>query len=166
MRTTTQYTLAIGAFAGSLLFASCTNTPAEQKQETDKKMDQIQDKMLDATVANTPAAWEKERADILQDLRDLRDNIDKKLTETNVTLTDKKLKPSERTDAEALKAELTKEKASVEDMVQRAENATDATWSTTKADIKKGSDDVKSWWARLKENVDKKTKSDNDNDGH
>ena len=41
-----------------------------------------------------------------------------------------------------------------------------APFRSTKADINKASDDVKGWWARLKENIDKKTNADNDKDGH
>ncbi len=166
MKANRHYAITIAILAVSLLCATCSNTPAEQKQETDKKLNSIEDKMVDAKVANTPQAWENERNDILKDLRDLRDNIDKKLAETNVTLADKKLKPSVRRDKEALKTELAKEKDAVEGLVKKAENASDATWSTTKADIKKGSDDVKNWWTRLKENIDKETSSDRDHDGH
>ena len=166
MRTLHHHTLALAAFAGSLLFASCSNTPAEQKEETDKKLEKIEDKMADSEVANTPKTWEIERNEILEDLRGLRNNIDAKLAETNVKLADTKLKPSERKAEEAMKAELTREKDTVEDLIKRSEDSTDTTWETVKADIKKGADDVKTWWARQKENVDKKTDADHDKDGH
>lgn len=161
-----HHLLAVALLAGGFIMAGCSNTPAEQRAETEKKVDRIEDKMADSRMADTHSEWEKERADILADLRDLRDNIGSQLAKTNVDLADKKLKPSVRKDKEALKAELEREKTNVEELVAKAENATDATWSSTKADINKASDDVKGWWARLKENIDKKTDADNDKDGH
>lgn len=166
MTTRPHHLLAIAVLAGGFALTGCGNSPEEQKLEADKKIEKIEDKMADAKLADTPAEWEKERADILADLRGLRDNIEAQLAKTNVDLADKKLKPSVRKEKEALKAELEREKANVDGLVTKAENATDATWSSTKADINKASDDVKGWWARLKENIDKKTAADNDKDGH
>jgi hypothetical protein len=151
---------------GSLLFVGCSTTPTEQKAETNKELNKIEDKMEDATVPNTQLAWEADRADVLEDLRDLRDNIESKLAVTNVKLAEKDLKPSDRKDQEAMKAELTKEKNIVEGLITKAENATDPTWESTKLEIRASSDDVKGWWARFKDNIDKKTDADKDHDGH
>lgn len=148
------------------MFFGCTGTATEQRAETDQAIEKIEDKMMDSQVAATPAAWEKERADILADLRSLRDDIDARLAHTDLELADKKLKPSVRQDNVAMKAELEREKKNVDDLVTKAEMATDATWSSTKADINKASNEVKSWWMRLKENIDKKTDADHDKDGH
>lgn len=161
-----HHLLAVALLAGGFTMAGCSNTPAEQRAETEKKVDKIEDKMADSRMADTHVEWEKERADILADLRDLRDNIGSQLSKVNVDLADKKLKPSVRKDKEAMKAELEREKTNVEGLVAKAENATDATWSSTKADLDKASNDVKGWWARFKENIDKKTDADNDKDGH
>ena len=158
--------MAIAVLAGGFALAGCSNTPEEQRVETDQKLDKIEDKMADSKMADTGAEWEKERADILADLRGLRDNIEKELAATNVALADTKMKPSVRKEKDALKAELEREKSNVENMIAKAEDATDATWSTAKADINKASDDVKGWWARFKDNIDKKTDADNDKDGH
>jgi hypothetical protein len=166
MKTLRDHPFTAVLLAGGLLFAGCSTTPAEQKAETNKELNKIEDKMQDATVANTQLAWESDRADVLKDLRDLRDNIESKLAETNVKLADKDLKPSERKDEESMKAELTKEKNIVDGLIQKAENATDPTWESTKAEIRTASDDVKGWWARLKDNIDKKTDADKDHDGH
>jgi outer membrane murein-binding lipoprotein Lpp len=166
MTTPRSKKLLLAAFVGSLLLAACTNSPTEQKEETNKAIDKIEDKMTDSQMAGSTSEWEKERADILADLRGLRDNIGKDLAANKVDLADMKMKPSVREDKEALKVELKREKAKVDAMMVKAEGATDATWRTTKADLQKGAEDVKGWWARLKENVDKKTDSDNDNDGH
>jgi hypothetical protein len=166
MKTLRNHPFTAIVLAGGLLFVGCSTTPTEQKAETNKELNKIEDKMEDATVANTQLAWEADRADVLEDLRDLRDNIESKLAETNVKLADKDLKPSERKDQEAMKAELTKEKNIVEGLITKAENATDPTWESTKLEIRASSDDVKGWWARFKDNIDKKTDADKDHDGH
>ena len=69
----------MAVLAGGFALAGCGNTPEEQRAETDKKVNEIKDKMADSKMADTPAAWEKERADILADLRGLRDNIEAEL---------------------------------------------------------------------------------------
>lgn len=166
MRTTTSYALAIALVTGSCIFTGCSDTPAEQQKETENKLDKIEDKMTDAKLADTPKEWEKERADILEDLRELRNDIDDELNKVNVALADKDIKPSVRKDKVALKLELEREKANLEGMVTRAEAATDATWTTTRADLDKAANETKGWWARQKENIDKKTDADNDKDGH
>lgn len=155
------------ALTGGVMLTRCSNTPEEQKDTMNEKMNKVEDKMEDAKMdAKTPAAWESERTSILNDLRDLRSNIDNKLSSTNEKLAGKGLKPSERKDEEAMKAELEKEKAAVDEQITKVEGADAGTWETVKADSKKASDDVKGWWGRLKENVDKKTSSDKDHDGH
>ena len=166
MKTPQNKSLFAVAIVASLFVSACSNSPAEQKEETNTAMDKIEDKMTDSQAVETRLDWETERAEILADLRGLRDNIEMDLAANKVELADMKMKPSVRQDKEALKVELEREKANVDAMIVKAETATDATWNTTKVDLKKASDDVKAWWARLKENVDKETKSDNDNDGH
>ena len=167
MHSLKHHTLSLAALAGSLLLASCSAPdPVEQKADMNEQLNKIEDKMADSKMAPTAAAWENERTAILSDLRDLRDNIDKKLSQTNEKLADAKLKPSVRTEHETLRTELEREKNRVEELIIKAEKATDATWSTTKADIERTSTEVKGWWARLKDNVDKKTTADKDNDGH
>ncbi|MBK8341617.1 MAG: hypothetical protein IPK99_17300 [Flavobacteriales bacterium] len=65
-----------------------------------------------------------------------------------------------------MKTELDREKNKVERLITRAEGATDATWTAAKAEIEQGAEEVKGWWARQKEMVDKKTTADKDKDGH
>lgn len=166
MKTTYYPALAIATLTASLLLAACSNSPTEQNAKMEKEMDKIEDKMTDSKLADSPAAWENEREVILKDLRDLRDNIDRKLARTNEKLTSKDLKPSERADQEALRVELNREKTKVEQTITKAENATDATWNSTKAELRQAADEVQGWWARQMEKIDVETKADNDKDGH
>ena len=162
-----HYLLIAASVAGSLLLAACSNTPDQQKAESRAAMESVQDKMNEtAASAKTPAAWESERTEILNDLRGIRDNIDGKLATCNERLAGKDLKPSQRNDEEMMKSELIREKTQVETLISNVEGATDNTWTSVKADTKTASDEVEGWWARVKDNVDKKTDSDKDNDGH
>lgn len=155
----------LAALGGSLLLFGCSNTPAEQQGKMDSKMENVKDKMQDMD-ASTRAAFEADRTSITNDLKDLGDNIDNKLKEVNEELAKTDLKASERTDAEAMKAELEQEKSKVADEMTKVQNATAETWNDVKVEADKTTDDVKSWWGKLKDNVDKKTDVDNDNDGH
>ncbi len=166
MKTTHYPALAIAAITGSLLLAACSNSPAEQSADMEKKMDKIEDKMADSKVADSPAEWENEREAILKDLRDLRDNIDRKLARTTEKLASKDLKPSERTEQEAMRVELNREKDKVAAAITKAENATDANWNASKAELRQAADEVQGWWARQMEKIDVETKADNDKDGH
>ena len=151
--------------AGSMLFAACSNTAADQNDKMNSKMDKVNDKIQD-TKADASAQFEKDRQSIASDLTSLRDNINSKLKDTNDDLAKKDLKSSERTKDEKLKAELEKEQTVVNDELDKVNNATASTWDDVKADANKVSADVKTWWSGMKEDVDKKTDSDKDNDGH
>jgi F0F1-type ATP synthase membrane subunit b/b' len=166
MKTNLSIATGIAAVAFGLWGCSQSN-PQEARDTMNNKLEKIEDKMQDAKVeAETPKEWVSERNDILDDLRSLRDNIDDQLAKHNVKLADKDLKKSERREHEAMKAEFEKEKGIVEGLVKNVEGATDATWATVKVDTRKTSDEVKAWWAKMKEDMDRKTDADKDNDGH
>ncbi len=166
MNTPKNLGLMATVIAGCLAFASCSDTPAEQSEEMNAKVDQVQDKMEDASAAPTLAAWENERNDILSDLRGMRDDIDAELGRCNERLAGKGLKPSERTDELAMQAELMREKTTVDELIARVEGSNEGTWVAVKEDTRKASEEVQGWWARFKDNIDKKTRSDKDMDGH
>ncbi len=151
--------------ASACLVASCSDTPAEQRESMNNKMQDITSN-AEKTTADTPKEWEKERQDILGELRDLRNDIDDKLGKEQEKLADKKLKPSERTDCEAMAAELTKEKGVVESHIKAIETSEDANWNTNRDSARAAMTDFKSWWAKQKEKMDRKTDADNDHDGH
>ncbi|MBK8341618.1 MAG: hypothetical protein IPK99_17305 [Flavobacteriales bacterium] len=69
MTTTPPLNRTLFAFASAILLASCSTTPAEQKAETEQKLEKIEDKMTDASALPTLAAWENERTAILNELR-------------------------------------------------------------------------------------------------
>ena len=158
--------LLAAAFGSGLMLASCSDTPQEQNEEMNKKMEDVQDEMKDVQAADTPAEWQKERNDVLDKLRSMRDDIDKELARTNEKLAGKDLKPSERADETAMQAELMREKTRVTELITTVEGSEEGTWAAVKADAQKTSDEVESWWKRTKENIDKKTNADRDNDGH
>lgn len=165
MSTYAQKGMFFTALAGGLLFTSCSNTPAEQQDKMNDKIENVHEDMKDLN-AETGAEFDRDRKDIADDLRDLRDNIDNKLKDTNDKLAKTDLKADERSEAEAMKAELEKEKAQVDAELDKVTNATVETWNDVKTEATKTSNDVKTWWNQQKEKVDKKSDADNDNDGH
>ncbi|HQV53580.1 MAG TPA: hypothetical protein PK735_00280 [Flavobacteriales bacterium] len=149
--------------AGSFLVVSCNNTPAEQRDEMNDKVEKIEDKAIDATTARD---WQAERTEIMNDLRDLRTKVDNKLAEVNEDLANTDIKPSVKADKEAMKAELTKELNMLDEKIGNVENATADAWDMTKSDAENTSKEVKSWWETQKEKVDAETDADHDKDGH
>ena len=154
--------------AAALLTIGCSqNDPQEARETMNNKLDKVKDKMNDAgREAGTREEWVTELNDILADLRDLRDHIDNKLARHTEKLAAKDLKAADRREHERMKAEFEKEKGVVEGLITNVEGATDGTWESVKADTRKTSREVKDWWDRMKENADRKTDADNDNDGH
>jgi chromosome segregation ATPase len=159
--------LALATGLGLLCACSSPDTPQEQREDVNKKLDKVEDKMADApSDADTRQEWEAERNAVLKDLRDLRDQVDRKLGEVNVKLARTDLKPSERTDHVAMKAELEKEKTAIEKLIGDVEDAREDNWNTVRLDMRRATDDLKSWWARFKDDVDRSTDADRDRDGH
>jgi len=76
------------------------------------------------------------------------------------------LKADERQKQEAMRAELRKEKDIVSEQLANVEGATDSNWSTVKSDARKAMDDIKLWWDKQEEKIDRKTDADKDHDGH
>lgn len=158
--------VAVGIIALGLWGCS-QNDPQEARDRMNDKLDKVEDKMNDANEnADTPKEWVTERNDILNDLRDLRNKIETELNTHNEKLASKDLKAADRREHQAMKTELEKEKAIVDGLITNVDGATDASWATVKADTRRASDEVKAWWNRMKENIDRKTDADNDNDGH
>lgn len=166
MKVHTSTASVIAALA--ICFGSCSQSdPQEARDTMNNKLDKVQDKMQDANrEAETAQEWVSERNDILEDLRDLRENIDVQLAKHTEKLAAKDLKATVRREHEEMKAEYEKEKGVVEGLITNVEGATDATWATVKTDTRKTSDEVKAWWTRMKENMDRNTDADKDNDGH
>jgi hypothetical protein len=156
-----------GLLALGLFVTACSErTPEEQRAETDERLNEIEATADDANAASTQREWIVERDELLTGLRKLRDDIDDQLVKRNKRLADTDLKPSERKDEEALKAELEREKNKVDALIRDVENANEENWATIKLDTRKGADDLRTWWQKFKEDIDRGTKADADKDGH
>lgn len=163
----TNRLLAVAMSASTLLFSiGCSNTPEEQRERMNNKMEDVQDKMEDANKADTHQEWVEDKNAVAKDLRDLQTSIDERLAKTEEKLAAKDIKADEKREQEAMRAELRKEKDIVSTQLANVEGANDSTWNTVKSDARKSMDDIKIWWDKQEEKVDKKTGSDNDHDGH
>ena len=165
---TTRTAIAFAALALGTAFTGCSDsTPQEARDAMNNKLEHAEDKMTDAPYkADTRQEWVAERNDVLADLRGLRSDIDTKLGTVEVELAAKDLKPSQRQDKAALRDELKKEKDIMERLIGNVEGAREDNWNTVKLDTRRATDEVQSWWARFKDNIDKKTAADHDHDGH
>ncbi len=149
------------------LWGCAQNDPQEARDTMNNKLEKVEDKMQDANQeADTRKEWVEEQNDILEDLRDLRDKIDGQLATHTEKLAAKDLKTADRREHETMKAELDKEKGIVEGLIKNVEGSTDATWTTVKEDTRRTSEEVKAWWNRMKDDLDRKTEADKDGDGH
>jgi hypothetical protein len=168
MKTLINLSLSVVTIAAGVFMAGCAEeTPGEQRSEMNKEIDKVQDKMADAPYeADTRKEWVEERNEVLNDLRSLRNDIEKKLADTNEKLARNDLKPSERDDLNAMKVELEREKTTMDRLVNDVETAREDNWNTVRLDTRRASDEVKNWWAKFKEDIDRSTKSDKDRDGH
>lgn len=164
----TNITIVTSMAAAAFSLWGCSQSiPEEARDAMNDKLNKVEDKMQEANRdADTPKERVSERNDILEDLRDLRDNIDDRLAKHTEKLADKDLKAADRREHEAMKVEFEKEKGIMEGLIKNVEGATDETWATVKVGTRRTSDEVKTWWTRMKENTDRKTDADKDNDGH
>ncbi|MFZ1331257.1 MAG: hypothetical protein WAR83_03670 [Flavobacteriales bacterium] len=163
MKTIKSNLLMASIVAGSFMVVSCNETPAEQRDDMNDKVEKIEDKAQDAMGDRD---WESERNEIREDFRDLQTKIDNKLAEVNEDLTKTDLKADVRAKKEAMKVELIREKDMIAEKMRNVDGATNETWDMTKSDVENTKRDIDSWWEKQKENVDVKTDADNDNDGH
>lgn len=157
--------LLVSALTGGMLMTSCSNTAADQSDKMENKMDNVQEKLNEANEAETRAAYERERNDVLDKLYSMRNNIDQKWAAVNEDLQKKDLKAEKRAEKEALKAELESNKAEVATMITKVENSVQGTWIDVKEETREASEKVEGWWERTKDNIDDMTKSDQDRDG-
>lgn len=157
--------LLVTALTGVMLMTSCSNTAADQSDKMENKMDNVQEKLNEANEAETRAAYERERNDVLDKLYSMRNNIDQKWAAVNEDLQKKDLKAEKRAEKEALKAELESNKAEVATMITKVENSVQGTWIDVKEETREASEKVEGWWERTKDNIDDMTKSDQDRDG-
>lgn len=160
-------TLALATtLVGGLLLAGCGNTAQDQSEKMENKMEGVQEDLNETSAADTRADFERERNDVLNELRSMRDDIDSELARTNERLAKTDLKADKRAEHEALKVELVDQKGRVEVLIANVEGSQEGTWISVKETTRRTSDEVGNWWTRMKENVDKKTDVDNDKDGH
>lgn len=155
--------LAVAAVCSGLLMVRCSNTPEEQRDKMNDKMEKI-DQKIDEAKADVREEWVEEKNEIAKDLRDLQANIDNKLAKTDEKLASKDLKADERAKHEAMRTELQKEKEVVSAQLASVEGSTSGSWNTVKSDARKAMDDIKAWWDKQEEKIDRETTRDND--GH
>jgi len=151
---------------GGLFLASCGNTAQDQNEKMENKMEDVQDDLNETSAADTRAEFDRERNDVLNELRTMSNDIDSELARTNERLAKTDLKADKRAEQEALKVELIDQKGRMDVLISNVEGSQEGSWVSVKETTKRDAAEVGNWWTRTKENVDKKTDADNDKDGH
>ena len=166
MRSMNNTALLTAAVLGSVMLARCGNTPDEQKVEMDTAVESVKQDIAELPSNTASEEWKVERTAILTELYALRTGIELKLASTRERIATRVSTAAARAEEEAMRVELVRELSKVNDLIKNVEAATPTTWDTVKADTREATNAVNAWWKRLKDNVDKGTKADNDNDGH
>lgn len=150
MKTNLISTAVVGAF---LSFTACSDAP--------KNADQMEQK-----VDNAMEEMRAGKEEVGRELRDLREKLAVELTKADERLKDPQLKPEERAEWEAFKADVNNQVDRLDGKLDDVDAVTAEKWEAVKADTRKTADDVGNWFERQAEKIDKKTDADKDKDGH
>jgi len=121
---------------------------------------------MENQVDNTMENIQQEKKDIAEDMREMRNKIEMRMTKVEAQLSDPELDAETRAKFEQEKTELKQQMDRVDGNLSEVERATKETWNDVKASSEKAADETENWFQRQKELIDQKTEVDNDNDGH
>lgn len=169
MNTPSTTLLLASALGVSLLFSACATEPEDTRDRMQDKQENIQEDIRDVDMSDRES-FEKDRQDILGDLRDLRSDINDDLADAEKKLAETDLDAEDRTRNERLKTELTQQRQTVEEQIQKVENADMNTWNQVQTDTRRTLDDANMYYEREKlerrrgDNVGTNNNNRNNND--
>jgi len=130
---------------------------SEAPQNNDKMENQVD---------NTLEDIQQEKNAIAEEMREMRNKIEMRLTKVEAQLSDPALDIETRAKFEQEKTELKQQMDRVDGNLSEVERATKETWNDVKASLAKAADETENWFQRQKELIDQKTEVDKDHDGH
>ncbi len=130
---------------------------SEAPQNNDKMENQVD---------NTLEDIQQEKNAIAEEMREMRNKIEMRLTKVEAQLSDPALDAETRAKFEQEKTELKQQMDRVDGNLSEVERATKETWNDVKASSAKAADETENWFQRQKELIDQKTEVDKDHDGH
>jgi len=145
------------------LLAACST---EAGTETERRQEQMQENRSEMNAADTKREWMKERDEAMKELADLRENMADRLERERKRLADGIKDAEKRVECERHIAELEQNIARIDASTTGMSTATADNWDSMKRDMRKATDETKSWWERQKDWVDQQTDADKDQDGH
>ena len=147
MNTPSKTLLLASALGVSLLFTACSDEPEDKRDRMQDKQENIQEDMRDVDMKDRES-FENDRQDILGDLRDLRSDINDDLEDSKKKLAETDLDAEDRTRHERLVNELEQQRQTVEQQIQKVENADMNTWSTVQTETRRTIDDANLYYDR------------------
>lgn len=141
------------AFVLFCTLAACSNAP-ESTEQLEKKVDSAMEDLR------------KGKEEAARELRELREKLTMESARAEERLKDPALSAADRTEWEASKKDISEQIDRLDAQLEDVDSATEETWKDVKVGTKKAADDVGNWFQRQAEKIDKKTKADNDKDGH
>lgn len=145
------------------LLIACSGPAAEERPAASPA---VQQEQADAKRVERAAEVRRERTGVVNELQDIRADIDRKLAEVNKELENGKLKKEIRKEKEEWRDNLEDQRKDVDQAIDNVQGSTDDTWDEVKAGTRNTIDAVGDWFKKQAENIDKETKADADKDGH
>jgi predicted nucleic acid-binding Zn-ribbon protein len=141
----------VAALASAVIFTQCTRTSENNVDETQEAI--VED-------------IKKEKAEVAQELRELRDDINNRLDKVSKEL--EKGKIDAREDLESVKKQLTVQRDKVEKSLDEISNSSDETWDDIQQASRNTAAEIKLEFQKLREKIDLALENtrddDNDND--
>ncbi len=141
----------VATLASAVIFTQCTRT-------SENNVDATQEAIVDDI--------KKEKAEVAQELRELRDDINNRLDKVSKEL--EKGKIDAREDLESVKKQLTVQRDKVEKSLDEISNSSDETWDDIQQASRNTAAEIKLEFQKLRERIDLALENtrddDNDND--
>lgn len=145
---------AASAISISLLLVACGEEKPTSSEELQARVDVAMENLR------------KDKEDLTAELRALREDLAVERTRAEERLKDPKLTAEQRKEWGAFKDDVDTQISRIDRHLEDVGSATAETWEKVKAATKKAAEDVGDWFRRQAEKVDRKTRTDLDNDMH
>lgn len=131
----------------ALLFTACSSEPEDKRDRMQDRMEDVREDMREVDTSDREA-FESDRQDILSDLRDLRSDINDDLEDSKKELADQSTEGEVRERHQRLVNELESQRKTVEDQIQKVENASVQEWDQIHQESRNALDQAGAYYER------------------
>ena len=110
--------------------------------------------------------WTRERETAVSELKGLRKDVEERILDVNGRLQRNDLSSATRKAVEEERESLLDLRKRIDRSIEDVEGADQSTWQNIKEGVNNTTRDVRDWFKKMGEKVDKETKADADDDGH